>query len=270
MKGIDREVETKYISMKQIIEPDYKAREAIDKTHIDELSVSIRERGLINAISVKAKGQKYEIIAGHCRFLAAKKLGLKDIRCTVVIGTLLEQELRKLDENVKRKDLDDIEEALYYTRLKKLGIKTNLAIGKHVGKSESYVTQKLAILKYPDYMYDAIKLKKLTFSAARELIRINDKVVLKDYVNHAVDSGITPALAKVWVDDWLNMQKYSKEDAEKKGDNITHAEPERIKVPCFVCGHHFLVENTTMIRVCKSDLEAIIKAMKIVIKEEEE
>jgi len=251
------------VALRDIKEPEYVARTKMDKDALEELTEDIRQNGLINPITLKREKKHFEVVAGHRRFTALKRLKWTTVDAMVIKGTPLEMELVKLSENLKRDDLSDLEEALFYQRLKELGVKTNKMIGKKAGKSESYITQKLAILKYPDCLYQAIAEKKISFSAARELVRITDVIVLRDYVGHAVESGCTPAVAKQWADDWIKMQKYNKGEANAAGDNDNLAEPERVKVPCFVCGRHYLVENTIMIRVCKKDLELIKQAMKI-------
>jgi ParB/RepB/Spo0J family partition protein len=251
------------VNLSQIKEPHFVARTKMDKDALEELTEDIRLNGLINLITLKKSGKMYEVVAGHRRFTAIKRLKWQRVDAMVIKGTDLEAELIKLSENLKRDDLTDIEEALFYKKLQELGLKTHKMIAKKAGKSESYVTQKLSILKYPDCLYQAIAEKKISFSAARELVRITDPIVLRDYVGHAVESGCTPAVAKKWADDWIKMQKYNKGEANAAGDNEDAVEPDRVKVPCFVCGRHFLVENTIMIRVCKKDLQLIKEAMKI-------
>lgn len=243
-----------------IVMPDYVAREKFDVDKIDELALSIKQQGLINPILVKPIGKKYEIIAGHRRFLACLKNKEKKIKCIIAKVGLLDAELMKLDENIKRVDLDDIEEACYFERLKKLGIKTAEKIGEKVGKSEAYVIQKLAILKYPDFLFEALFEKKISFSAARELARIKDISVLRDYVMHASESGISPALAKTWADNWTQLRNLESQQTNDENIAQRQTDLEKIKVACYVCGEHYFVEETQMIRVCIKDVSMLEKA----------
>lgn len=249
--------------MKKIVEPNFIARVEFDKIKMEELKQSIKEKGLINPITVKDIGMKYEIVAGHRRYLACRELRLENIKVIVVKGTKLELELIKLDENLKRDDLSDIEEAYYIERLKKLGVTQNKDMAKKMGKSESYVFQKLAILNYPDYLFEALRNKQINFSVARELIRIKDEIVLKDYVFHAQESGLSPTLAKKWADDWAQLKKIR--DEITPGDNpiLTSGHDQRIKVQCWQCDDHYFVEETVMIRVCKEDLQIFQQAKQI-------
>ena len=249
------------LAIEQIREPKYVAREKIDKEEFDELIESIAKHGLIHAIRVKSVKGGYEVVAGHRRFLAHKKLGKKEIRCEIVNTNELESEIVKLHENKRRSELSDIEEARAFEHLKKMSGKSNKQIGKEASVSEAYVTQKLAILKYPDFLFNAISTKQITFSAARELIRITDKKVLEDYVDHACRSGITPKIAKQWADDFLNMQKLNRTEAEEAAEESPTQTVDTIKLPCTICGKYYKVENTVMIRVCKSDMEMIREAL---------
>ena len=121
----------------------------------------------------------------------------------------------------------------------------------------------VSILGYPDCLYNALATGQISFSAARELCRITDFDLLAEYVDHACRSGITPKVAKQWVEDWIVMSKAGKEQVEDLRKQAGAAGDQSIRVPCFVCGNSFKPENTVMIRVDKECLEDLKKAMKI-------
>lgn len=256
-KKNNSEIITKMVPMNQIREPKYVARDLIEKEALEALTNSIEKNGLIQAIRLKAVKGGFEIVAGHRRFLAHKKLKMKEIKAEIQEGTELHHEVIKLHENKLREDLTDIEEALSFEHMKKISGKTNKQIGNELQISESYVTQKLAILKYPDFMYNAMVNRQLTFSAARELIRITDKKILEDYVEHAIRSGITPKVAKQWADDWLAMDKLNKNEVEEAIINEPGQTIDTIKLPCFIDGKYYKPENTSMIRICKNHMEEL-------------
>lgn len=261
-KRKDEVIQSQMIKLDQIREPKFIARLDFDKDEMQELMDSITAHGLIQPIRVKGVKGGYEIVAGHRRYLAHKKLKLKEIRAEIVQADDTEHEIVKMHENKRRKDLSDIEEAKSFEHLKKITGLTNKAIAKHANVSESYVTQKLAIMGYPTCVFNALETGQLTFSCARELVRISDFKVLEDYVDHACRSGITPRVAKQWADDWLYMNKHGQQEEKEevaKGEGRTM---DTIKLPCFCCGHYYLPENTSMIRVSKDHLEIIKEALK--------
>lgn len=257
-KQMKEQMKEGMIAIEKIREPNYRARQKFSAEELDELAESIRKNGLINAITVKPSRGGYEIVAGERRFLAHKKLKLKEIRATIVSGTLIEMELLKLDENIKRSDLTDIEEAYSYKQLRdkfKMSVKD---IAKKASKSESYIIQKLKILTYQDCLLNAVVEGLITFSASRELARITDPIMLKEYVWYATRNGITPAVAKQWADDWEVENK--KKPAEEKREQINKG-VELPKFPCFCCKKDYEIEKTVMIRVCIECEKELQKAM---------
>ena len=266
-KQKEKAVLTNMVPIANIRDPKFVARDKFDKEALQELMDSIEQHGLIHAIRVKTVRGGYEVVAGHRRFLAHKKLKMKEIRAEIVDASEVENEIVKLHENKKREELSDVDEARSFEHLKKISGKTNKQIAKEANVSEGYVTQKLAILKYPDFLFNAIQTGQITFSAARELIRITDKKVLEDYVDHACRSGITPKVAKQWAEDWFNMQKLNRGEIDEAIASNPGQTMDTIKLPCTICGRYFKPENTVMIRVCKKDMDAIKEALKERIKE---
>ena len=262
-KSKNEKLDYQLVDMKSIREPKFIARYEIDKDEMELLCESIKMYGLIQAIRLKPVRGGYEIVAGHRRYLAHKKLKLDKIKAEIVDAGELDQEVVKMHENKVRVQLSDIEEAKSFEHLKKISKYTNKQIAKHAGVSEGYVTQKLAILNYPDFLYNALATDQISFSAARELVRITDKIVLQEYVEHAVRSGITPKVAKQWVEDWFVMSKAGEEQVEDLKRESGVSGDQSIRVPCFICGNHFKVENTVMIRVDNDCLEDLKAAMKI-------
>jgi len=235
--------------------PKHRARINFSKEKIKELMISIEQHGIIHPIIVKGIKGGYEIVAGDRRFTACKNLKLATIPAEIFDGTELDNELIKLHENMMRDDLDDIEEANFLRRLMKLTKKDTKYIASIIGKSNAFVQQKIAILNYPDYLYNAIAEHIVTFSAARELIRITDQVTLREYVGFAINSGITPAIAKKWADEWLLREELagiSVEAAEKKTEAGLIEEPLFL---CQYCGQAKKVSETRLVRICNDSVQ---------------
>ncbi|HEY6437020.1 MAG TPA: hypothetical protein VIY47_10540, partial [Ignavibacteriaceae bacterium] len=121
-------------------------------------------------------------------------------------------------------------------------------VAKHIGKSLSYVNQKLEILKYPENVREALQDGKIVFSVARELVRLKNVNLRDEYLKHAVRGGATPALVKEWVDDILRAEK-----AQVKSDDDMKAEGGMQNIPlteyfCFICGGKADVTNSGLYR----------------------
>lgn len=230
-----KDQESGVLNFHKLIPPAFVERNSIDKDAVQELAENIKKVGLINPIMVKQNKDKFEIVAGHRRYLALKLLGAVSVQCNIVTGTVAETEFIKLSENLMREDLNDVEEAQMLMRLKKLSKGTEASVAKIIGKSEGYVRQKLNILKYPERLYQALADQKITFSVARELIRVKNESLMHEYLRHAVEGGATPALVKMWVDDIIQTEKREQEIARGHINETSNIQPVKHFYECEIC-----------------------------------
>jgi ParB family chromosome partitioning protein len=140
---------------------------------LEELTASLRERGIIQPIVVRAlRGvpDNYEIIAGERRWRAAQRAGLHEVPVVVIEATDAEALQLAIIENVQRADLNPLEEADGYRALMDEFHNSQEEIAKIVGKSRSYIANTLRLLKLPDAVKGYIQEGKLTAGHARMLI----------------------------------------------------------------------------------------------------
>jgi ParB family chromosome partitioning protein len=164
-----------------LIEPNpYQPRMHIDPDELVELADSIREHGVIQPLLISKKkerdeGKSYYIVAGERRFRAAQLAELKTV--PVVIQDTSPQEMLELAliENIQRKDLNSIEEALAYKQLQDQFGLTQSQIAKKMGVSRVTVTNKIRLLGLPDEVKEAVLNSKLSEGHARALLGINDQ-----------------------------------------------------------------------------------------------
>ena len=149
--------EVKEIPVDQIDDPVNPMRSEVDGEGIGDLAHSIQKQGLINPITVRPKGDRYEVVAGHRRFAACLRARMINIPC--VVRNLSDEEIFgvMIAENIERKEVDPVDESLFLGRLlDKLGWTVEQAAEK-VGRSVQWVEDRLGILEYPDYMVAALK-----------------------------------------------------------------------------------------------------------------
>lgn len=153
-------------------------RKLFSKEAIDELALSIEEKGIIQPLIVRPiGGGKYEIVAGERRFRAAKQLGLESVPAIVKdIGANETLELA-LIENIQREDLNVIEEALAYKDLLSKFQYTQDELAKRLGKDRSSIANSLRLLKLPDKIRNYLVGGELSMGHARALLAIDDKDV---------------------------------------------------------------------------------------------
>ena len=151
----------------------YQPRTIFDEEKLNELSLSIRENGIIQPIAVrpnKYEPGKFEIVAGERRWLAAQKAGLNDV--PVIVLDIDDQKSLEIAivENVQRQDLNVIEEAKGYQRLVKEFGYDHEKISKFMSKSRSHISNTLRLLNLPKDIVGLLEEGKLTAGQARPLI----------------------------------------------------------------------------------------------------
>ena len=141
-------------------------------------------------------------------------------------------------------------------RLKKLGRLDDKQLAQKLGKSLSYVIQKLAIMKYDERLKEALQSGLITFSVSRELARIKSETLLREYLRHAVRGGATPGLVKDWVDEIIRQDKLRKgliDDVKK--EKIGLQVPGAMFV-CYLCGKPTDLASSQLYRIDHTCLKA--------------
>lgn len=153
-------------------------RKNFDETALQMLADSIREHGVIQPIVVRETDSledNYEIIAGERRWRAAKMAGLDEIPAVIMTGDELKVAEVALIENVQRKDLNPIEEAMAYKALiERFGLKQE-EVAAQAGKSRSSVANMLRLLELPDEVLTMVQEDKLSMGHARALLGLEDE-----------------------------------------------------------------------------------------------
>jgi len=171
------ENKTNKLNLSEIIPNKYQPRKNFDEDNLEDLSNSIKERGVIQPIIVRrsnSDGAKYEIIAGERRWLAARKAGLHDIPVVVTEADDLKSLEFAIVENVQRHDLNPLEEAQGYKRLIDEFSYDQEKVSKFIGKSRSYITNSLRLLTLPNSVLQFIEEKKISAGHAKILVGLDN------------------------------------------------------------------------------------------------
>ncbi len=163
-----------YLKLEQIKPSPLQPRENFDNQLLEELTLSIKEKGVIQPILVRRKGELYEIIAGERRFRAANLLNLKTI--PVIIKNVEDRDCLELSliENIQRQDLNPIEKAYAYQYLIDKFQVTQEKISVAMGKARVSIANTLRLLKLPQEIQDEVKNGRLSFAHGRALLEIDD------------------------------------------------------------------------------------------------
>ena len=139
---------------------------------LDELAESIRQHGILQPLSVRRRGNQYELIAGERRLRAAQLAGVTDIPCIIMSMDDKESGMAAMVENLQRQDLDFIEEATGIRHLQQNYAMSQEQVARLLGKSQSAVANKLRILKHSDAVLAALRSSGLTERHARALLKL--------------------------------------------------------------------------------------------------
>jgi ParB family chromosome partitioning protein len=179
----DNTIETKQdsvtaIKISRITPRGDQPRKKFDENALQVLADSIRTHGVIQPIVVRELGglqENYEIIAGERRWRAARMAGLDEIPTVIMTGDELKVAEVALIENLQRKDLNPIEEAMAYRALiEKFGLKQE-EVAQQAGKSRSAVANMLRLLELPDEILELVQDEKLSMGHARALLGLENE-----------------------------------------------------------------------------------------------
>ena len=178
-KRIDEQVsELKNLNISDLSADPDQPRRSFDQDALNELADSVKEHGVLQPIIVTKLNGGYQIVAGERRFRASQIAGLTTIPALVRSMTGQNKLEVSLIENLQRRDLNTIEIATSYQKLRDQFNLTNEAIGKRVNKSQSAVQNTMRLLKLPKSVRELIAEGKLTEGQARPLISWDESFVL--------------------------------------------------------------------------------------------
>jgi ParB family chromosome partitioning protein len=177
----------KIIPVEQIKPGSWQARKNFDVNDLEDLSNSIKSKGILSPILVTQSNDKnvssYDLIAGERRWRAAQMAKIHEVPCIVVNDVDANSaSVMSLIENIQRKDLNAIEEAQGLNELINQHNYTQESAGKIVGKSRVYITNSLRLLKLPEKILSLIKDNKLSAGHARLLIGREDAVEIAQII----------------------------------------------------------------------------------------
>jgi ParB family chromosome partitioning protein len=177
----------------------YQPRAKIDASEIKDLVSSIKEKGVIEPIVVKRSNDHFILAAGERRLKAARAAGLKEI--PAIIRDLNDQELLEIGliENLQRRDLNPIEEAMAYEQLNKKFDLTHDRIAELVGKDRSTVTNAVRLLTLPKRIVEYLRLGKLNAGHARAILSLDGEVKRLEVAERIVREGLSVRQAEMLV-----------------------------------------------------------------------
>jgi ParB family chromosome partitioning protein len=190
------------ISINDLVPNKYQPRKIFDENNLEDLTNSIKERGVIQPIIVresKENNQKFEIIAGERRWLAAQKAGLNEVPIVITEADDLKSLEFAIVENVQRHDLNPLEEAKGYKRLIDEFNYDQEKVSKFIGKSRSYITNSLRLLSLPQKIIEMIENRLISSGHAKILVGLeNSEFVANKIIEKKLSVRQTESFVKIF------------------------------------------------------------------------
>ena len=208
------ELKKNQLQISDIVPNKYQPRKIFEESNMEDLTNSIKERGIIQPIIVRKSqdhNQKYEIIAGERRWLAAQRAGLHNVPVVIMEADDLKSLEFAILENIQRQDLNPLEEAKGYKRLIDEFSYDQDKVSKFMGKSRSYITNSLRLLTLPKEVIKLIEEQKLTAGHAKILVGLDNAIFI---ANKILDKKFSVRQAENFVKQFKNkVKKHNSKDA---------------------------------------------------------
>ncbi len=179
------------LNLNDILPNRFQPRIQFNEEAIIGLSDSIREHGVLEPIIVRPIGDKYEIVAGERRYKACVLANLETIPARIIDMSDHDSVEIALIENVQRRDLTPIEEALSYNRILDMGYLTQEQLARKLGKSQSTIANKKRLLNLCDEVQSALVEEKISERHARSLLKLSNANAQKRMLNRIIDERLT-------------------------------------------------------------------------------
>ena len=203
-----------YLRIDDISPNPVQPRKRFDGEALGELSASIKSYGILNPLTVRLRGGRYELVAGERRLRAARLAGLREVPCILLDVNMEDAGLIALVENLQRKDLDFIEEATGLSQLIRMFGMSQEEAARRIGKSQSAVANKLRLLKLPPDVLDALRENGLTERHGRALLRLETDEQRRQALAFIVENSLTVAATDAYIDALLSPpEEEAAEDA---------------------------------------------------------
>lgn len=206
-----------YCNVEDIRPNKFQPRKGFDEDKIEDLVVSIKEKGIIQPLLVRDVGDGYELIAGERRWRAAKRAGITEV--PVIVKKASDTEVLELSliENIQREDLNALEEAEAYKRLTEEFTLTQEEVAKRVGKDRSTITNYLRLLKLPLEIRDGLSRDVVTMGHARAFLSLETPVKQREAYRQVLKRGLSVRQTEKMV---RGLKKEKKNKPSERDENI--------------------------------------------------
>ena len=238
------------IPLDQLTLPEREARAVVSEEGLEELADSIRRLGVMNPITVRPKGDKFEIVAGVRRYLAAQRAGLEKVPCIVRDFNDLDFTIAQIHENIKREELSEIDQAYLVRELRERVGLSYAKIGELWGKSETHVRDLDKLVDADPEIQEALRAGHIKKTHALQIMKHPDKERRLWFLKYTIENGASPQTLSVMIRDDMGMYESIREvvPVQKLTDSRPHLR--EIRGRCAFCDRMVIVDQLMVIHLC--------------------
>lgn len=227
-----------------IDEPTNAMRSEVWDSELDDLANSIKQFGLMQPVTLREKGDRYEVVAGHRRLAAHRKLGLPTVDSIVKVVDEVTTDAMKIHENLYRASVNPVDEAVFLAGYQERANLSLTELAKLVNRSENWVQTRLDILTYPDYLIEFVYTGKLSMATASILNQIENEKIKESYCRTAAMQGLSATRAKYWLDQSrVGVQNAENIIIERGEENENGTREVIVKMRCIIDGQEYDVRR---------------------------
>ncbi len=239
-----------YINLGDLRLPEFEAHRNINQDLIKEISESIKDIGIIEPLIVRKTKDGTEIVAGCVRYRSALLAGLKAVPCIFMSLDPQAAEVLKLHENIKRISLDHVDQGHTFLMMMEKFNMTEDAISKTSGKSKSYISQHISLVRLNNELTRAVEDGSISFSQARELMRIDDREERLRLLNFCKNDGATVQVLQGWVQDYKRSLAPAPAAEPDSPDQTFDSDIPHISLFCSACHKSVEISKIRQVSYC--------------------
>lgn len=271
--------ESRDITIDFLAEPPAPVRATMDTVKLEELAASIRRMGLLQPIVVvplraeSAPGvgdanapdgaaptpgtARYEIVAGHRRFLAARMAGLRAVPCRVYESDEIAKEAVMLHENTCREDLSAAEEGWLFCEIAEREGITEMELCRLTGHDPGYIYPRMDLVRKDEEVAKANAQREINFAVAKAINKCEDQAHRRYLLQLAVQSGATARVVTGWVQQYNAQASEPQPPQQEGGAVIAPPPPPENVLKCFLCNQVHAPERLRSVFICYSEIEFV-------------
>ncbi len=250
--------EIKSLSLTKILEPDNPARSQIDTDAIFELAESMRKLGQLQPILVREKNGRYEIEAGHRRFLAATSLNWDNIDAIVLENSDDENaHLERAHENLIRQDLNPVDEARLVHQMVYEDGRGVSSTAKLLCKSEGWVETRMDVLRWPEELIHAIETAQISLTNGKILAKVRDDETRRRLLDSTIEYCPSKRVLERWISDIDTQEYLANQDIRAEASEIQSADMGSVHMECRICAYKFQINHMRHIWLCPDCMMAM-------------